>query len=152
MRDEQRRDAVLTADARQQRRDRPLAREVEAVERLVEDQQPGALHERLGDQQPLDALRAQGRPIGRASVYRVLELLTEHRLVERLAIDQGHARFERIEPDGHHHHHLLCDSCGRLVAFDDPGLERAIDRLSSRLGVRVEHHDVLLHGACAACG
>jgi Fur family transcriptional regulator, ferric uptake regulator len=98
-----------------------------------------------------DALRAQGRPIGRASVYRVLELLTEHRLVERLAIDPGHARFERVEADGHHHHHLLCDRCGQLVAFDDPGLERAIDRLSSRLGMRVEHHDVLLHGACAAC-
>jgi Fur family transcriptional regulator, ferric uptake regulator len=99
-----------------------------------------------------DALRADGRPIGRASVYRVLELLAEHRLVERLAIDQGHARFERIEPDGHHHHHLLCDHCGRLIAFDDPGLEQAIDRLSARLGLHVEHHDVLLHGACATCG
>ncbi len=98
-----------------------------------------------------DALRADGKPIGRASIYRVLDLLVEHRLVERLAIDHGHARFERIEPDGHHHHHLLCEGCGRLVAFDDPGLERAIDRLSGRLGVRVAHHDVLLHGTCANC-
>ncbi len=97
------------------------------------------------------ALRAEGKPIGRASVYRVLDLLVEHRLVERLAIDQAHARFERIDPDGHHHHHLLCDRCGQLVAFDDPGLERAIDRLSARLNMHVEHHDVFLHGACATC-
>jgi Fur family ferric uptake transcriptional regulator len=98
-----------------------------------------------------DALREQGTPTGRASVYRVLELLTEHGLVERVAVGPGQARFERVAPDGEHHHHLLCEQCGRLVAFDDPGLERAIDSLSERLGVRVEHHDVVLRGACERC-
>lgn len=100
-----------------------------------------------------DALRRQGARIGRASIYRALELLTEHGLVERVAVGPGLARFERALPDGeHHHHHLVCEQCGRLVAFDDPALERAIKRLSDRLGVRIEHHEVLLRGACAGCG
>jgi Fur family transcriptional regulator, ferric uptake regulator len=99
-----------------------------------------------------DQLKAQGRPTGRASIYRVLDLLIEHGLVERIAVGDGQARFERVHPSGDHHHHLVCRECGRLVAFDDPGLERAIDRLSDRLGVRVEHHDVLLRGACDRCG
>ena len=99
-----------------------------------------------------DELRASGRPTGRASVYRVLDLLVEHGLVERLEVGDGQARFERSHPDGEHHHHLVCDRCGRLVAFDDPGLERAIGRLSDRLGVRIDSHDVLLHGACQRCG
>jgi Fur family ferric uptake transcriptional regulator len=98
-----------------------------------------------------DVLRAQGTPIGRASIYRVLELLVEHGLVQRLTIDPGQARFEVVDPSGEHHHHLLCDSCGRLVAFDDPGLEQAIDRLADRLGMRIEHHDVLLRGSCRRC-
>lgn len=98
-----------------------------------------------------DALRDQGTPTGRASVYRVLELLTEHGLVERVAVGPGQALFERVAPDGEHHHHLLCEQCGRLVAFDDPGLERAIRSLSDRLGVRVEHHEVVLRGACERC-
>src|SRR6476469_10205017 len=98
-----------------------------------------------------DELRANGRQTGRASVYRVLDLLVEHGLVERLEVGDGQARFERSYPYGEPHHHLVCDRCGRLVAFDDPGLERAIDRLSQRLGVRVESHDVLLRGACASC-
>jgi Fe2+ or Zn2+ uptake regulation protein len=34
------------------------------------------------------------------------------------------------------------------VSFDDPALERAIDDLSERLGVRVEHHHVVRRGAC----
>ena len=98
-----------------------------------------------------DALRAEGKPTGRASIYRVLDLLVDHGLVERVAVGQGLSRFERTHPDGEHHHHLVCDQCGRLVAFDDPALERAIDDLSERLGVRVEHHDVVLRGACEEC-
>ncbi|MBV9465817.1 MAG: transcriptional repressor [Solirubrobacterales bacterium] len=97
-------------------------------------------------------LRRQGRLTGRASIYRVLELLVEHGLVERVELGDGQARFERVHPDGAHHHHLVCERCGRLIAFDDPGLERAIDRLGERLGVRVESHDVLLRGACKKCG
>jgi Fur family ferric uptake transcriptional regulator len=99
-----------------------------------------------------DELRAKGRPTGRASIYRVLELLAEHGLVERLSVGDGQTRFERGQLGGHHHHHLVCDRCGRLEAFDDPGLERAIDRLSQRLGARIDSHDVLLRGACRSCG
>ena len=98
-----------------------------------------------------DALRAEGKPTGRASIYRVLELLVDHGLVERVAVGHGLSRFERTRPGGEHHHHLVCDQCGRLVAFDDPALEQAIDELSERLGVRVEHHDVVLRGACEQC-
>jgi Fur family transcriptional regulator, ferric uptake regulator len=99
-----------------------------------------------------DQLRAAGRPTARASIYRVLELLAEHGLVERVAVGDGQSRFERQHPSGEHHHHLVCEQCGELVAFDDPGLERAIARLGQRLGVRVESHEVLLRGACQLCG
>ena len=97
------------------------------------------------------ALRAQGRRTGLASIYRALELLVEHGLVERVAVDRGQTRFERVLPSGEHHHHLVCEQCGRLVAFDDPGLERAINRVSARLGARVDHHEVVLRGACGRC-
>jgi Fur family transcriptional regulator, ferric uptake regulator len=99
-----------------------------------------------------DMLRSKGHPAGRASIYRVLELLVDRGLVERVALGDGQARFEAADPSGEHHHHLVCERCGALVAFDDPGLEHAIDSLSQRLGVRVESHDVLLRGACERCG
>lgn len=98
-----------------------------------------------------ERLRSEGRAVGRASVYRALEQLTELHLVARLEVGQDAARYEPVHASGEHHHHLVCDSCGRLVAFDDPALERAIDDLSERLGVRVEHHDVVLRGACERC-
>ena len=98
------------------------------------------------------ALRSQGRRTGLASIYRALDLLVEHGLVERVAVDRDQARFERSLPSGEHHHHLVCEQCGRLVAFDDPALELAISRVSKRLGARVDHHEVVLRGACGDCG
>lgn len=99
------------------------------------------------------ALESQGKRVGLASIYRALELLNEHGLVERVPVAPGLTRFERSHPGGeHHHHHLVCEHCGRLVAFDDPALERAIARVSERLGVQVEHHEVLLRGTCTDCG
>lgn len=97
-------------------------------------------------------LRAEGRRTARATIYRTLDLLVEHGLAERVLVDTGQTRFEPVEPSGSHHHHLVCGHCGRLVAFADPGLERAIDRLSDRLGVTVDSHEVLLRGACDRCG
>ena len=99
-----------------------------------------------------EALRASGRSPGRASIYRTLDQLIEHGLVERVQLGDGQARFERQHPGGEHHHHLICEGCGRLVAFDDPGLERAIAKLSGRLGMSVSGHDILLRGACGRCG
>jgi Fur family ferric uptake transcriptional regulator len=120
-----------------------------ARERIIEllDSEPCA----LSAVEIEDQLRAHGTRVGRASIYRVLELLIEHGLVERVTVGQNLTRFERALPSGEHHHHLVCDQCGRLVAFDDPALERAIDRVSERLGVRVEHHDVVLRGTCFEC-
>jgi Fur family ferric uptake transcriptional regulator len=56
-----------------------------------------------------------------------------------------------VIPGGEHHHHVLCDSCGTLSAFEDEALERAIARLAKRLRHEVRGHDVLIHGRCARC-
>ena len=98
-----------------------------------------------------DRLRAGDRHVARASVYRVLELLQERGLIARLEIGDSTARFERIDPAGGHHHHLLCDSCGSVIPFDDDDLERSIDRLSRRLGFSSNGHEVVLRGDCSAC-
>jgi Fur family transcriptional regulator, ferric uptake regulator len=99
-----------------------------------------------------DRLHAEGNPVGIATVYRTLELLTRMRLVQRLDMGTDPARYEPAMPDGdHHHHHLVCEQCSEVTAFDDPALERAIARLSRELDFRVGDHDVVLRGLCPQC-
>ncbi len=105
----------------------------------------------LTAQEIFDRLRADGRRVGIASVYRVLELLSSEGLLQRIDLGSGIARFEPARSGGEHHHHLVCDSCGKVEAFEDPGLERAIHRLEEASGYAVAGHDVVLHGACAEC-
>jgi Fur family ferric uptake transcriptional regulator len=100
----------------------------------------------------LDAqLRADGSAVGRATVYRVLERLRDLGLVERLDLGGAGVRYEPHRDGPAHHHHIVCDRCGEVVPFVDPGLERAIKKLEGRLDFAVSGHDVVLHGACGRC-
>ena len=91
------------------------------------------------------------RSVGIASVYRVLDVLAELRLVQRVDVGDGIARFEPALPDGDHHHHVVCDDCGKVEPFSDPSLETAIVRASKRLGYSVDAHEVVLRGECGDC-
>jgi Fur family ferric uptake transcriptional regulator len=97
------------------------------------------------------ALRAGGRAVGRASVYRVLDELVGLGLATRVEVGQGVARYEPARPGGDHHHHMVCDACGDVFPFADDELERTIDRLAGRVAFDVAEHDIVLHGACASC-
>jgi Fur family transcriptional regulator, ferric uptake regulator len=105
----------------------------------------------LSAQEIFDGLRAKGRAVGIASVYRGLELLADLRLVHRIDLGGGVTRFEPAQPDGEHHHHVVCDDCGRVVQFEDGRLESALSGVAGRLGFALEGHDVVLRGACADC-
>lgn len=98
-----------------------------------------------------DRLSDRGSEVGIASVYRALEVLDELRLVQRLDAGEGVVRYEPARPGGEHHHHVVCDRCGRVTAFEDEDLERAIHSLSDRLDHAIDGHDVVLRGICPAC-
>lgn len=97
------------------------------------------------------ALGAGRRAASRASVYRVMEELEAIGMVQRLELGQGVVRYEALRHGAGHHHHLVCDRCGRLEPFTDAGLERAISRLSDRVPLKVSVHEIVLHGACRVC-
>ena len=98
-----------------------------------------------------DLLREKGSGVGLASIYRALDLLDRLGLVQRFEVGEGVARYEPAHPGGDHHHHIVCDSCGTVEAFEDDGLEQAIHSLSDRVSFAVVAHDVTLHGECPVC-
>jgi Fur family ferric uptake transcriptional regulator len=99
-----------------------------------------------------EALRGEKRRgVSRASVYRILDELEQLRLVQRVETGQSMIRYERVCHGEEHHHHLVCDTCGLVTPFTDPGLEQAITRLSREVPLAVSEHEIVLHGACRDC-
>jgi Fur family ferric uptake transcriptional regulator len=90
--------------------------------------------------------------VGRATVYRALDQLESLGLVQRVDLGSEAAGYERLDPKGHHHHHIVCERCGRVIAFEDEGLERAIGALTKRPDFKVSSHEVTLRGECSTCG
>ena len=109
-----------------------------------------------GAAEPLSAqelerqIRRSGH-IGRASVYHALELLDRHGLVHRLELGDGQARYVPADASEPELHYLRCRQCGRLLRLALDGLDQAISREASRLGVAVEPRPLVLHGLCAEC-
>ena len=89
--------------------------------------------------------------VGRASVYRALEQLEELNLVQRVELGTDSAGYERIDPGGDHHHHLLCERCGAVAPFSDQRLEGAIESISRAAEFEVFAHEVVLRGECPDC-
>jgi Fur family ferric uptake transcriptional regulator len=102
-------------------------------------------------QEIVDGIRAAGGTVGVASVYRAVETLVDLRLVQRVDVGDGIARFEPSREGDHHHHHLVCGDCGKVEPFTDEPLERALARAAGRLGYGLDQHDVVLRGACEDC-
>ncbi|MBA2331817.1 MAG: transcriptional repressor [Actinobacteria bacterium] len=97
-----------------------------------------------------ETLVGRGRSVGIASVYRILDTLVELRLVQRVEVGDGVSRFEAAAPSAHHHH-VVCDDCGKVEPFTDVSLERAISVLPAQLDYEIVAHEVVLRGECADC-
>ena len=105
----------------------------------------------LSVQEIHDGIRAGSGRAGIASVYRALDTLAELGLVQRVDFGDGVSRYEPAHPDREHHHHVVCDDCGRVEAFADDTLESALGRVAGRLGFAMGAHEVVLRGACDDC-
>ncbi len=87
--------------------------------------------------------------IGRATVFRLLELLADRNLVERVDLPDGTHAYVPCEPS--HHHHLVCVSCGAISEVDDCGIDVVTAEAARRSGFEIESHRLELFGRCPRC-
>lgn len=87
--------------------------------------------------------------IGRATVYRTLEILAAVDVLTRL-----------IQPDGHpayicdsigHRHHIVCSSCGTAVAFTACPLDDLVPALVRDTAFTIHDHLLEVFGVCPSC-
>ena len=93
--------------------------------------------------------RRNRRAIGRATVFRALDLLLELGAVERLDLPNGEHAYVACDPV--HHHHVVCSSCARTSEVDDAGLRAFVEEVGRRTGYTIDAHRLELFGLCPAC-
>lgn len=97
-----------------------------------------------------ERLRERGEQIGKATIYRTLNLLVEVGLATEHDFDEGFKRYEtRAGPS--HHDHLICTSCGSVTEFHRPDLESMQEEVARARGFRVLTRQLKLYGLCAEC-
>jgi len=90
------------------------------------------------------------RRVGRATIFRSIELLTDLGLVERVDLPSGEHAYVTCEPAAHHHH-IVCSTCGRSVEVGELGLEPILGSVAASTGFTIESHRLELFGRCPDC-
>jgi Fur family ferric uptake transcriptional regulator len=88
--------------------------------------------------------------VGRATVFRTLDLLADQGALERLDLPTGEHAYVACEPRDHHHH-VVCRGCGASAEVDDSGLQAVVRHIGARSGYLIENHRLELYGLCPKC-
>jgi Fur family transcriptional regulator, zinc uptake regulator len=126
----------------------PLRRQV--YELIAADNTP------VGAYDLLDRLKKQRANAAPVTIYRALDFLLEAGLIHRIDALQAYAACE-VHGHGEHEHAdhgglvLVCSRCKQLTEFEDPQLEREIERTALEHGFQVAHHLIEIRGLCGRC-
>ncbi|MFQ5642282.1 MAG: ferric iron uptake transcriptional regulator [Thiogranum sp.] len=84
--------------------------------------------------------------IGLATVYRVLTQFEAAGLVTRHHFEGGHSVFELNQ--GHHHDHIVCNQCGKVIEFVEETIERCQEKVAKNAGFKIRDHSLIIYGDC----
>ncbi|MDQ3555608.1 MAG: transcriptional repressor [Gemmatimonadota bacterium] len=97
------------------------------------------------------ALKERGERIGKATIYRTLEILVRSGLVEEHDFGEGFKRYEHLFGQQPGHEHLICTHCGKVTEFKSPEVDRVQEEASRSHGFLPSRHRLEIYGLCADC-
>ncbi len=118
------------------------------VETMLQHERPFTAEQLVAELRE-HSVEAPSRPIGRATIYRTLEILAAVDVLTRL-----------IQPDGRpayiwdslgHRHHLVCSTCGTAVAFTSCPVDELVRDLTRNTDFVIHDHMLEVFGICPRC-
>ncbi|MGK2889507.1 MAG: ferric iron uptake transcriptional regulator [Candidatus Malihini olakiniferum] len=88
-----------------------------------------------------------GEEIGLATVYRVLNQFDDAGIVTLHNFEGGNSVFKLTQQ--HHHDHLICLNCGRVIEFRDESIEARQREIADRNSIKLTNHSLYLYGHCS---
>ena len=95
-------------------------------------------------------LAERAEHVGKATVYRTLELLVTAGLLQEHDFGEGFKRYEPLAARGYHEH-LICVRCGRVVEFATERVARMSTAIAEEHGYLHHHHRWEIYGECGEC-
>lgn len=87
--------------------------------------------------------------VGYATVYRTLRLLKQIGVADERHFGDGKTLFEPITD--HHHDHLICQRCHKIVEFENEEIESLQADVAKTHGFKMTGHKMEIYGICPAC-
>ena len=107
-------------------------------------------HDHIDAEALLEAMKARGLKISRATVYRNLDLLVESGLARKQRLNGRGFLYEHMHA-GQQHDHLVCTGCGRVVEFVSPGIVALQAEICRAHGFVPTRHTLQIAGLCNRC-
>lgn len=123
----------------------PVTAQREQVAEVVLD-----AHGHLSVEDIEQRLRERGLHVGKATVYRTLDILARSGMISERDFGEGFRRYERV-PGHPHHEHLICTRCGKVIEFTNDRLERLKALVAEEYGFQHHHHRLDIYGICREC-
>lgn len=83
-----------------------------------------------------------------ATIYRILNTLVQKGLVKQIDFREGKYRYE-IE--GEHHHHLVCNRCGKITPIHEACVAISNETIQATYQFAVSEHHLEFFGLCSDC-
>jgi Fur family ferric uptake transcriptional regulator len=100
-------------------------------------------------EQLVTVVRKTDPSLGRATVYRTLEILASIDVVTRILQPGGHPAYVVGSPG--HRHHLVCSGCGSTVAFTACPVDELVNTLRRDTDYAISGHLLEVFGVCPSC-
>lgn len=88
--------------------------------------------------------------IGRASIFRTIKLFCEIGVLRRISLETGLEQYE-IHSDNHHHEHMKCESCGKVLSFDSDFICKLLSKVAKNHNFSMREHSINMFGNCEKC-
>lgn len=104
-----------------------------------------ARHDHFSVEELHDSLKAGGKKVSRATLYRNLDSLKEAGILAEVDLGNRHVQYEHVLGHGRHFH-IVCEETGEVVEDTSPEIERILEGLARKHGLEFSHFKLQIFG------
>lgn len=100
--------------------------------------------------QIIEKLKQSKLPMNQSTVYRIVESLHEHKIVEKNYSSISNSTLIQLKTP-HHLHYLICHCCHKMFPIESCPIHDVINSIEQANKFKVLSHNLEIVGICEAC-